>query len=283
VDYIEVPCNCKHCPYCGPKLKRRRTAHLVEEYADAPNVRFVTLTLDPKALPSGCDSFDSSRGYLMSCWRDCRERIRYHTECDLKYTWVVEEQTSGLAHMHMLISCTVPEEELRRHWLEVGGGICVEVSPISGEEMLARKAGYMMKHYFKASAGQEIGRDAIGSSNGTGYHSKKAKAKRREYMRQQGASWEAFDKDQYEFSPPDGAGHTNNGDTITDAEREHYAKIRREAQSTRYIEWEGTGELPCEGVRHMYDSEEKVVTTERVRKVRDSDGGTRIEEIEDGG
>jgi hypothetical protein len=120
---------------------------------------------------------------------------------------------------------------------------------------------------------QNDGRNSIFCTEGVGYYSKESKERRREHMENQtdADTTGEWDRDRYEFTAPPGAGHADNGDRVTEAERERFDRIADEARSTAYIgEWESEG-LPKDGVRIRYDRERDEVVREPIRKTIDGE------------
>jgi len=274
VDHVEIACNRKQCPHCGPKLKRRYVAHFIQTFSELPSLRFVTLTLDPKAFPEDVEidpkDFGESRKYLLHIWeRRFVKRVKRRSDVEVAYVAAIERHESGQAHLHAVISSTLSEDELRHHWFQSGGGVVMEARPIFGDEdRLARRVGYVMKYCFKDAETLSDGRNSIFCSNGIGYHSKEAKERRKEFMREQGNEDDPFDEDRYEIEAPDGGGHRDNQDTVTEADRERFDRVADEARTTVYVRLERE-QLPSDGVRFRYDPETGEQKREPIHQTRD--------------
>lgn len=277
VDTIEKACGRRSCPYCREWLRRAETAHFIEVYEDREDVKFTTLTLDPKAFPEsvGIDpqDFEQTRRYLLHVWeRKFIKRIKRRVEGDFAYTASIEEHESGRAHIHIVWSCSLSEEQIRHHWFESGGGVVMESVGIADGEDLARQVGYVLKYAFKGAETRKKGRNAIFNSEGIGFHSEEAKAKRRERVQSSAEDCEEDQNDgRYEYSGPSGGGKTDNGDTITEEQRRRFDGISDKARSSTYVDWESS-DPPREGVRYSYDRESGQTERTRVRQVITDNG-----------
>jgi hypothetical protein len=280
VDWIDLPCNRKWCPYCGPTLRRRYVAHFTEVFQSLPNLKFITLTLDPKAFEEGAsidpEDFAESRKYLLHIWeRKFVKRVKRRSDVEVKYMATVERHESGQAHLHAVISCTLSEQELRHHWFESGGGVVMDSCPILTDYMVAGKVGYAVKYCFEDAMEDSDGRNSIFCSEGIGYHSEAAKELRKEYREEENQTCREEEPDRYEYRPPtsESAGHKDNSDAVTDAEKERFDRIAEQARTTTYIDWDSDHmEPPVQGTRYEYDPDTGETRETRVR--RTSDGGT---------
>lgn len=282
IENVEIECNRKWCPYCGPKLKRRYVAHFMQQFLTLPSLKFVTLTLDPKAFGEETQidpsDFAETRKYLRQRFeRRFVKRVKRRSDGEITYVATVERHESGAAHMHVVMSCTLTEDELREQWFQSGGGVVMEATSLRADSQLARKIGYVMKYCFQDSIGKSDGRNGYSCTEGIGYHSQESKDRRKEHMqsRTDGDSTDEWDRDRYEFTAPPGAGHADNGDRVTEAERERFDRIADQARSTTYIDWKGES-APRDGTRIRYDRESGETTREPVREVLDDDGEPRI-------
>ncbi len=179
----EVFMDCKRwtCPVCGPMLRRRWTAHLVESMAELPGLHFVTLTLDPKC---GVEPADS-RGYLIAAWSKYRKRLNRRSSGPVAFACTVEPTRIGMAHLHGVISCPgVDASTLASEWFAVGGGVVVDVQRLDGDRGdVARRVGYTVKYALKDAAERHVkGRRYLLTSQGLGYFSEAAKAVRTSYV-----------------------------------------------------------------------------------------------------
>lgn len=182
---FDIPCGCWACPVCGPSKRRRYVAHYSDVFSEREGVRFVTLTLDPK---SGLAEGDS-RKFILHAWSKWRKRINRKaakTGHRLDFMRVVEFQSNGYAHLHAVLSAPgVEDTELASDWFAVGGGVVVDVAEITGDrEAIARRIGYTVKYALKdaTEADSPRGRHYVDSSQGIGYESAPARARRRAYV-----------------------------------------------------------------------------------------------------
>jgi len=282
VDTVEKRCGRRSCPYCREWLRKAEVAHYIETYEDQENVKFTTLTLDPKAFPEDVDidseDFEETRRYLLHVWeRKFIKRIKRRTGGDFAYTASIEEHQSGRAHIHVVWSCPLSEEQIRHHWFESGGGVVMESVKIGDGEELAMQVGYVLKYAFKGAEDRKKGRNAIFNSEGTGYHSEEAKEKRRKRY-QSSEDEEDQDEGRYDYTGPSTGGKTNNNDTMTEEEHERFDRIAEQARSSTYVDWEST-DPPREGTRYSYDRESGETTETCVREVITDEGEREIREI----
>jgi hypothetical protein len=85
--------------------------------------RFVTLTLDPKRVPSG----QGSDRYLRNCWRKMRVLLQRKFGSSVRFISVLEFQKSGMAHLHFLVGVYIPQGWLSEAWQSIGGGKIVDI------------------------------------------------------------------------------------------------------------------------------------------------------------
>lgn len=282
VENVEIDCNRKWCPYCGPKMKRRYVAHFSEQFSSLPSLKFVTLTLDPKAFGEGVEidptDFAESRKYLLHIWeRRFVKRIKRRSDGEVTYVASVERHESGQAHLHVVVSCTLTEDQLREQWFESGGGVVMEATPLRTDSQLGRKVGYVMKYCFQESFEHADGRNSVFCTEGIGYHAEQSQRERREHMngKTDGDLMDDWDPKRYKFNPPDGGGHSDNGDRVTEEEKARFDRIADEARTTKYIDWEGES-APRNGTRIRYDRETGETTREPVRQVVTNSGELQI-------
>lgn len=139
--YARLDCKCWDCPKCGPR-KAGRYKHAIRRVAEQLKLnRFLTLTLDPKKLPSGVDpvkhlrdSFSKFRTYLR---RKYGERIHY--------ICVLEFQKNGMPHLHILVDRYIPQSWIKSAWSTLGGGEHVDIRQVD----LHRVSRYLSKYLTK--------------------------------------------------------------------------------------------------------------------------------------
>lgn len=272
ISVVGLPCERKSCPHCGPKLRKKYVGHYVNVFSELPSLRFVTLTVDPK---TGLSPEDSTK-FVKDRWeRRFIKRIKRKTEGELKYVASVEKQKNGYAHLHAVISTTVGESVLRQQWFESGGGVVMEAEKIPKGRSLARRVGYTMKYAFEDI--DQVEGNAVLASEGIGYHSKAAKEERRQYAESDEQD-DSGGESRFEFNGPTTGGRRPSSGGITEEDRERFDQIYEQARSRQYIRWddEENRSLPRGGTRIIYDDATGQTTKERVRKVRDGSGGTKV-------
>ena len=187
---VFLPCGRKHCPGCGPKLYERQCAHFVDELSQyTESLRSFVLTVDPKSFPEKDLEVNSDtdqkvqESILKRIWAKYRKRINGRTkrkEGEFFYVYAVEYTEDGIPHLHVILSAPLETETLRTLWFECGGGVYCDAREIEDEKHLANAVKYILKDAFYKEDNEWTGhRRAIGASEGLGYHSKKAKEKRR--------------------------------------------------------------------------------------------------------
>lgn len=238
---------------------------------------FITVLLDPKAFPPDTDvdltDRKESAKYLKHIWeRKFVKRVKRRSGVEVKYVAAVERHQSGQAHLHVVMSCTLSEDELRDQWVQSGGGVVMEAESVQKGRSLARRVGYVVKYIFQEAACGVSG-NAVLVSEGIGYHSAAAKEKRREWAEKTGKT----DPGRYVFEGPTTGGREPQGETLTEQDKMRFDRLEQQARSVQYIEWEDQEQrhLPRDGIRVIYDRTTGSTTRERVRKVR-SRGGPKI-------
>jgi hypothetical protein len=138
--------------------------------------------------------------------------------------------------------------------------------------MTAAKIGYAVKYCFKDSLQQSDGRNSIFCSEGIGYHSKSAQEARKEHREENGGERVKSGGERYEYDPPTpkSAGHKDNNDAVTDAEKERFDRIAEEARTTTYTDWDSDHmDPPVTGTRYEYDPETGETSEMQVMKTAD--------------
>jgi len=246
-ETLEKPCGRWSCPWCGPAKQHCLVAHFVNEFARLPELWFITLTLDPK---TGIRA-EMSRKYLIELFSVFRKRVNYRVKKEdpskkLHYVGTIEMQKrTGLAHFHAVVSAPgVDAEELGATWFEVGGGVVAHVQPLDDTMDLAQHVGYALKYALKDALEDPCkGRQYVLCSQGIGYNTEKAKAARREYMREKGQLHHAFEEPKMEDGEPVpvliwSTESVNvpcgNPDEITEEDRKYFASLNLDARTTEY-------------------------------------------------
>lgn len=147
IKYTRRLCNSWTCPGCQIR-KAILTKYLLRDVIFMNKLDyFLTLTLDPKKIPS--DFKDNTHEYITKIFNHFitvikrkkfkyfhKEKNRYYTlnlssqEEKLKYVWVIEFQSNGNAHLHILFNKFLPIDVIRKVWEHVGGGNMMRIEKI---------------------------------------------------------------------------------------------------------------------------------------------------------
>ena len=241
---FEKPCGCWRCPACGPVKQRRHVAHFVDVFASRAGLHFVTLTLDPK---TGLTE-RLSRKYLQHCWSKWRKRLARRCAkrgASLDFFRTIEYQDNGQAHAHVILSAEgITAGEMASAWFECGGGVVCDVQPFDARDRdeVARRVGYAVKYALKDAQAPKApkGRHFVETSEGIGYGSAAAVAKRAAYV----AASRAGEKDGgpgldrqpvrvWTVNAPRPA-RPSNPDTITPADLAAFAALDLDKRSRSY-------------------------------------------------
>lgn len=262
---VLLPCGRKGCPVCGPRLRDRFTAHFARTFAELGESRpiwFLTLTVDPKAMPEDVDETDA-RKYLTHCWDKFAKRLRYRAD-DLKYAGTYELHHDGDRwHLHMIVAADFPDREteggiremLRVQWFESGGGAVAKVKRIregrrepstdGTPDGIAGAVGYVVKYAFKDAAQAHStaeSRRSVLASEGIGYYSEAAKDERKAFReRQTTGDGSGIEREYHslvtggasEVGADEGRGRV---DTLTKDDRERFEGWDKSGRTARYRE-----------------------------------------------
>jgi len=146
-SFKPIPCMSWTCPECGPYKALRVKYELIDITLLNNLSYFLTLTLDPKHIPSEYTS--ETHQYITKLFNHFvttikRKKFRYYDKrkrkwCSfdlknqdekLKYIWVCEFQKNGNAHLHILLNQYLPVQVLRDIWVHVGGGHVMKIEKI---------------------------------------------------------------------------------------------------------------------------------------------------------
>jgi hypothetical protein len=83
--------------------------------------RFLTLTLDPKKLKRG-STLPEKIKYLNTVWRKMRVYLQRRLGKPLVFIAVVELQSNGTPHLHLLVGSYIPKAWITASWQALGGG-----------------------------------------------------------------------------------------------------------------------------------------------------------------
>ena len=183
--HYDLPCKRKWCPFCAERRRRQHLAHFTRNvFGHLPGLYAVTLTLDPKAVPTR-DPVVYRRVLVGQVWMPFRKKLAKTCESDgaeLTYLAAPERHGAGFWHLHGIVSCPIggAAERMAEQWFQVGGGAVLAIEPIyGGERGLAMWIGYVLKQWF----GRFAPRNArLLVTHGTGYGSAWAKSERRRHV-----------------------------------------------------------------------------------------------------
>ncbi len=154
VNYSYVPCNSWRCPDCQ-LFKALRVKYVLHDVILLNNLtHFLTLTLDPKKIPSEYEN--DTHTYITKLFNHFRTIISRSTfaytpkkskkeyvidlskkDEKLRYVWVVEYQQNGNAHLHILLNYYLPIQVIRKVWTHVGGGHIMRVEKVKSKNGIA--------------------------------------------------------------------------------------------------------------------------------------------------
>ena len=147
-QFIPMDCMRQGCPYCGPKLRRRKVAHFCRVFSaladDGYTLLFCSFTVDPKLRRTDtvehCGeqlplSIPLQEAYLKEVvWDRFCKRIRRRFE-DLEYAGAVESHEDGRPHLHVMMAVRDSEDRswrelnalVREQFFASGGGAVMDV------------------------------------------------------------------------------------------------------------------------------------------------------------
>lgn len=151
-------------------MRRRYYRRAIARIANLYQMRrMITLTVDPKLVPPGVDPLD----YIGHCWDKFKAQLHWYYRLPIVYLRIIEWQTRGLPHYHVLVSATFDEGTMRRLWTGVGGGYQVTVRYLDG----GRAPAYVSKYLTKdAKIDLPAGLRPVTSSSGITLHETKPKS-----------------------------------------------------------------------------------------------------------
>lgn len=150
-DGDEAPFRCGEwdCYCCGYRMRMNLVEEIEALVRERPEMRrFLTLTLDPKKLPSVVRrNQELTVQYLMETWRKFRVYIR-RKYGDFSFVWVKEQgEESGHWHLHVLVSRYMDQGWISEAWSAVGGGGVVDIRRVARCEKVAHYLGkYLTKN-----------------------------------------------------------------------------------------------------------------------------------------
>lgn len=138
--HLRADCRRLGCPRCGRKRATIYRRAIAEHAREKKLQRFMTLTLDPKKLEGSEDSIT----YLRGCFSKFRVYLGRRYEV-VSFVAIVELQKSGLAHLHVLVSCFIPQAWISESWQAVGGGRIVDIRFVDIHNVAAYLTKYVTK------------------------------------------------------------------------------------------------------------------------------------------
>lgn len=142
IEFSKIGCNSWTCPRCNI-LKALRVKYQIKETAILNDLGyFLTLTLDPKKIPIEyySETRNDTHKYITKIFNTFVLDIKRKTSSKekLKYTWIMEFQKNGRAHMHILLNNYIDINLIRKIWVRVGGGHIMDIQPAKTLEGLSR-------------------------------------------------------------------------------------------------------------------------------------------------
>lgn len=168
-------CGSWDCYCCGYHKRMNLVEEVQRVVKERPEMRrFLTLTLDPKALPpSARDDDEYQAEYIMETWRKFRTYIKREYG-DFSFIWVKEKQENDNWHLHVLVSRYLDQAWISRSWEALGGGEIVDIRRVNRVEKAAHYLGkYLTKdalsefpdHVKRYGTSEDIDLDVNGSSD----------------------------------------------------------------------------------------------------------------------
>ncbi len=140
-------CKSYQCGRCGPRKIRKVRKRIVTLALEHGLQRFLTLTLDPKKLPSGLDVKGKIK-FLQTIWRKMRVTLQRKLGKPLVFIAVVELQANGNPHLHLLVGSFLAKQWISAAWQSLGGGWATRIEFAD----LHRVAAYLAKYVTDDSA-----------------------------------------------------------------------------------------------------------------------------------
>ena len=138
--FIRIYCKTWGCSWCGPR-KAKRLKHAIRVTAEIYKLsRLVSLTLNPKY----CTREDSVV-YLNQTFAKLRTYLKREFKVSIRYIRILEFQSNGMAHLHLLVDRYIPHFWLQKAWQAVGGGRQVNVKYVDIHRVSPYLAKYLTK------------------------------------------------------------------------------------------------------------------------------------------
>jgi len=142
-------CKSYLCGVCGPRKIRQVRKRIVQLAVEHQLQRFLTLTLDPKKLPSDLDARGKIR-FLKETWRKMRVSLERRLHHPLVFVSVLELQSNGNPHLHLLVGSYLPKAWISSAWQALGGGWATRIEFAD----LHRVAAYLAKYLTEDSVSE---------------------------------------------------------------------------------------------------------------------------------
>jgi hypothetical protein len=140
--YHKLFCKGYKCRRCGPKKIRRVRKQIVRRAVQHGLTRFLTLTLDPKKLPPG-STLREQIAYLNTVWRKMRVYLRRHLGKSLVFIAVIELQSKGTPHLHLLVGSYIHKSWINASWQALGGGCMTRIEYCDVHRVAAYLSSYI--------------------------------------------------------------------------------------------------------------------------------------------
>lgn len=140
-QYLRPDCKKLSCPHCGPWRAYQIRKAILTRAIEHKLTRLMTLTLDPKKLPPGCETV----AYIRNSWAKFRVYLQRAFHRPIKFIAILEFQKNGNAHLHILIDQYIENTWLSEQWQAVGGGKIVDIRVVD----MHRIALYLSKYLTK--------------------------------------------------------------------------------------------------------------------------------------
>lgn len=157
--FCRVGCKCWDCSGCGPRRASMYCIRIAQTAERLKLNKLLTLTLDPAKIPcahcgcvlkaheeSACAEYKSdSTRYINEIFADFRVYLRRKLRRSPSYIRVLEYQTNGNAHLHILVNQYIPQAWVSDAWAAIGGGRIVDIRHID----MHRVSHYLSKYLTK--------------------------------------------------------------------------------------------------------------------------------------
>jgi hypothetical protein len=142
VKYALFKIRCKSwlCPKCARRLARSWSIS-VKRYFAGSHIRVVTLTI-PHTV-----SVDRSYKHAAVAWNRLRVSLTRYLKQKIKFVRVLEPQSSGHAHYHILIDHYIPHAVLKALAVQSGFGSICFIQDVKSEQIFDYVSKYLRKKW----------------------------------------------------------------------------------------------------------------------------------------